>query len=269
MLADLQVTLLFYFWMIIQIVGESLPISSSGHVLLLQRYMHSMQDFWAFDYVLQGISAIIFFIYFFSTWWQLIIDKPMRISALWDYNLWVKKLVPVFLFGIIVDSITFLLWYVDIADVIRLPLFFGFMITAAALWSMQYTHEKRDVNIWSIQNGLILGFVQGCALLPGISRFGTTVATLQWLGYPRHIAFAISFLVQWPLIVAGSLVGIYSLQDSYILDLMYSASFFVTMFIAGSIAYTILYGMEKLIDKNQLWKISYYMIIPIVIALWI
>lgn len=269
MLADLQINILFYFWMMIQIVGESLPISSSGHVLLLQRYMHSMQDFWAFDYLLQGVSAIIFLIYFFSAWWQLIINKPIKFSLLLDYNIWVKKLIPVFLFGIIVDSITFLLWYADVAHAIELPLVFGFMITAFALWSIKYTHEKKDVNIWSIKNGLILGVVQGCALFPGISRFGTTVAVLQSLGYPGRIAFAISFLVQWPLIVAGSLVGIYSLRDSYILEIIYSIPFLVSMVIAGCIAYAILCGMEKIVNKKLLWKFSYYMIIPIIIALWI
>jgi undecaprenyl-diphosphatase len=272
------VIMLLYLWMIVQVIGESLPISSSGHVILLQRIMKrcgliefaAHQNLWAFDYVLQGVSAIVFLLYFFPYWWELIVRKSMRISSLLDGNVWKKNIFPVFVFGLVADSMTFLLWSCNITDWLNFSLAFGFMITATVLWNTQFMHPDKDLKMWSWENGVIVGLMQGCALLPGISRFGITIATLQWLGYPGRLAFSISFLLQWPLIVAGSFAGFYALvHDQSILQTVVTVPFLMIMALAGCISYAILYGMGKIIDKKLLWEFSYYMIIPIMVALLI
>lgn len=264
--------MLLYLWMMVQIICESLPISSSGHVALLQKILGPIsfglsQDLWAFDYVLQGVSAIIFLIYFFPYWWQLIVGKPIRISSLLDCTVWKKNILPVFIFGLVADSMTFLLWSCDITNWASFSLAFGFMITAAVLWNIQYMYPDKDVNYWSWENGVIVGLMQGAALLPGISRFGITIATLQWLGYPARIAFSISFLLQWPLIVLGAIKGFCSLQDPLVLQTMWSAPFLMVMVASGCVGYGLLYCVGKIIDKKLLWEFSYYMVVPIVIAL--
>ena len=104
-----------------QVIAESLPISSSGHIVLLHKIMNQccMQpqviiDAWAFDYFLQGVSAIIFLFYFFSSWWQLVIKKPLHISVLFSIDVWIKNILPVVFFGIAADGVTFLLWLVHV-----------------------------------------------------------------------------------------------------------------------------------------------------------
>jgi len=250
--------------MLMQVITESLPISSSGHVALLQFFFledvfSSYQSLQAFDYFLQGVSACVIFVYFFPVWWQLVIKQPLRISSLYNYDVWTKSLPRVFLFGFVADFITFMMWYFDFAHAVSFPLLFGFMITTVLLWSMQFSHEKKDIDIWSLRSAVILGCVQSIALFPGISRFGSTVAVLQWLGYPAYRAFAISFLVQWPLLVAGGIKGFLALDDPLILQMIMSFSFLLCMFIAMVIAYKLLCWIGKLIDSNQLWKFSYYM----------
>lgn len=60
-------------WILIQIIGESLPISSSGHVELAQRLFHvSLQNFENIHFLLHGPTIIILLICFFTAWWQLI-----------------------------------------------------------------------------------------------------------------------------------------------------------------------------------------------------
>ena len=195
--------MILYFWMIIQVIIESLPISSSGHVALMHKIFERYNivlpvmpgfDAGAFDDLLQGISAVVFLLYFFSYWWQLVVDRPIKISALFEIAVWKKIVTQVLVFGFAADCMTFLLWMCNIDQLVHVPLALGFIMTACALWSIQLTQEKKGVQIWSVRNGLIVGFVQGCALLPGISRFGTTFATLRWLGYRDHDAFSISFL---------------------------------------------------------------------------
>jgi len=272
--------MLLYLWMIVQVICESLPISSSGHVVLLQQIFDQYQlgsysveslqldqSLWAFDYALQGVSTVIFFLYFFPSWWKLIVNKPVHLTSLWDLNLWKSTIFSVFLFGFIADGVTFLLWGYDLAHKIDFPLSLGFLITAGSLWSIQFTREKKDINIWSLRSGLIVGFVQGCALFPGVSRFATTVAALQWLGYRGRVAFVVSFLLQWPLITAGSIKGLYCLQDSSILKSICNIPFVMALLASAFVAYSLLYCIEKIIDKDRLWKFSYYMILPTIVAL--
>ena len=131
------------------------------------------------------------------------------------------------------------------------------------------TQEKKLQSIWSYKNGCLVGCMQGLSLFPGVSRFAITITTLQWLGYSSRTAFAISFLLQWPLIVAGSIKGYAALQDQVVLDTIWSLPFCLIVLLSSVIAFVIFCLVGKMIDKNMLWKFSYYMIIPITIALTI
>ncbi|MGZ6251267.1 MAG: undecaprenyl-diphosphate phosphatase [Candidatus Chromulinivorax sp.] len=264
-----------YFWMILQIIAENLPISSSGHVALLQNYVqhasmtqNNFEQLWAFDYVVQGVNAIIFLLYFFPFWWQLIVRKPITFGALFDKNLWLDTLPRVFLFGFVADFITVLFWYIDFPSKIDFPLSLGFFITGVILWSMRYTQEKKDIDIWSIGYAILLGLAQGTALFAGISRFALTVGILQWSGYTASTAFCISFLVAWPLLAAGSLLGLYKLDSHFLLSSFFCLPFFITMLTVALISYGVLWYVGTLVEKNKLWKFFYYMIIPIIFALW-
>ena len=268
--------MLLYFWMITQIICESLPISSSGHVQLMQQiiekyFQHGyiISDLFAFDYMLQGLSASIIFCYFFPYWWQLIVKKTIAINSLYQPELWIKTVPKVFVFGCIADGITFLFWIFLKNNFFSIPLVYGFCITGIALWSLQFTHEKKDIDVWACKYAGVVGLVQGLSLLPGISRFGSTLATLQWLGYQGRVAFTISFLLQWPLIIAGCLQGFFSLHNQSIVETIMRWQFCMLSIIAGLIAYRLLDFVGICIDKKILWKFSYYMIIPTIIALYI
>ena len=152
-----------YVWMIIQVVAESLPISSSGHVALMHKIMDRffishqiVADAWAFDYLLQGVSVVVFLCFFFSAWWKLVVVKPIQFSSLCSVQVWQKNILPVLLFGIAADGMTFLLWMSQFDQFINFPLVVGFIITACALWSVQFATEKKDLNLWSIKNGFIV-----------------------------------------------------------------------------------------------------------------
>lgn len=267
-----------YLWMMIQVLVESLPISSSGHVAL----MHKLADKfnwqipqvlgaqgWAFDYILQGVSAILFLVYFFIMWWKLVINRPVKLAALVDTRVWKHIFTKVLLFGIVADAMTFLCWVMKIDERVQLPLALGFSITGLSLWSLQCAPVSKKIDIWDVQSGLLVGLVQGCALLPGISRFGTTFTALRWMGYKNDDAFAISFLIQWPLIVAGALLGLKTLIQTGLLLQILTPLLLICMTFAGITAYCLLCVVYRIIDKNVLWKFSYYMIIPVVLALMI
>lgn len=262
--------MILYLWMITQIIGENLPISSSGHVQLVLSYFDVAMPIDVmnnFDYFLQSMSALVFLCYFFSPWWHLIVGRKFAIQPLFDTDMWKHKIIPCLMFGLVADGATVVFWYVDSASKISLPLAAGFMITACMLYSMRYAQENKDIALWSLRNGLIAGAMQGFALLSGVSRFATTMATLQWLGYQRMNAFYISFLLQWPLIVLGSIKGFLSLHDPMIMQTITTMPFIISMIFAAFISYGMISWIGEIIKKNALWKFSYYMIIPTSIAL--
>lgn len=264
--------MIFYWWATVQIIAENLPISSSGHVQLLhQMFPAAIQEFGqidlqAFDYFVQGANAFIFLIYFFSAWWQLVVGQSIAIRYLFSLQVWKENILPVMLFGLVADGLTVIMWLIDMADKIAIPLYVGFFITFCALISLRYSKEHAGVQIWSYKNAAAVGFAQGCSLFPGVSRFATTLAVLQWLGYEKFIAFAISFLLQWPLLMAGSLKGMLTLYDHQILQSLLTAPFLGVMVSATFVAYAVLVAVGHMVEKNSLWKFAGYMVFPIILA---
>ncbi|MFS8507540.1 MAG: hypothetical protein LVQ75_05700, partial [Candidatus Babeliales bacterium] len=59
--------------------------------------------------------------------------------------------------------------------------------------------------------GLVVGIAQGLALLPGISRFGSTFVVGRFLGFSSMQSFQYSFLIAWPLMFAAWVKGSYDL----------------------------------------------------------
>jgi undecaprenyl-diphosphatase len=263
-----------YLWMIVQTITECLPISSSGHIFLVQKILALWTDLDIvsdqinyFDYVVQGMNGIVFGLFFFTSWWTLILNQKISLHVLYKLETF-KRLVPVLLFGIIVDGITCIFWFLNVGQYEVLPLSYGFFITAISLWSLQKSVPKKNKLLWDLQDAVGLGVVQGLSLLPGISRFCVTIAFLQWRGYKPLDAWSISFLVQWPLLIAASILGLFRLSDLFIIKTIWSLSFLISTIVVAIIAWGVLQYLKKIVASNQLWKFSYYMVIPIVGALY-
>ena len=77
-------------------------------------------------------------------------------------------------------------------------------VTGIIVWSSRYTQEKkRDLNAFQ---AFLIGIAQAFAILPGISRSGSTIVTGLWLGIPRDLAARFSFLLSSPVIFGASLL---------------------------------------------------------------
>ena len=269
-------------WIFIQIVVESLPISSSGHVMLASMILTrfgfdiSQNDYMKdVDFFLHGPTVAILLFYFFKSWWQMVFqDKSVVFTKPSSYLFkkhWWLSLVSSALFIGIVDLITAIFWWFDFSNcsVVQqcfLPI--GFSITAFILYATKYAHGEKNTD-WSFRDAVILGAVQGLSLLPGISRFASTYGACRLLcRYNAATAFSVSFLIQFPLICAGFLKGFLMIQKraDLMIKLFAFQSLFV-MFIASLVSYGLLCLVGKLIEKNKIYYFSRYMIIPICVSL--
>lgn len=264
-------------WMMMQILVESLPISSSGHVALVQRwytklgYTFPLEQIEQINFLLHGPALIIMLFYFFTTWSHMIFGKKNQFQDFGNITMYKKVVKPAIFIGI-VDIITFLFWKFEIFKIINfqnLFLTFGFFITVIMLYLTQFIQGNKEVNFrW--QHAILLGIAQSVAFLPGISRFATTFFTARCLQYSLDTSFALSFLIQFPLVLAACIKGALQIyHNDVISQQIFNFWTLLGMVALTCISYVIFCFVGKIVQQNKIWYFSVYMILPIILSILI
>ena len=256
--------LCFYVFIIIQIVAESFPISSSGHAALFSCIMsqYGMQlpavtnAVW-FNHLLHLPTALIIAIFFRRRWTWLLM-RP------WYYRAIIMKLI-----GIVGVADTITVLFYGLFKTVGLhwfPIGVGFICTMCILISLQWCPQPRK-RYSPVCIALVLGCAQGISLLPGISRFAITYVCARWLCLNAHRAFYLSWLLQWPLIFVASLHGILGLSLCGLSPELLRQSLGLVIIGATVVAW---YGLRlayRMACMHQLYKWWRYMLIPF--SLWV
>ncbi len=176
----------------IQGLTEFLPVSSTGHLIIYENFFGiSQQEFGlAFDASLHLGTLLAIIVFFFKDYLKIL-----------SRNLYLKLIIgtiPAIFLGLIfenqIESVLRQTWVVGTA----LVLFSFVLILAEKLARNIKTSEKT-----TLRDALIIGFFQSIALIPGISRSGSTISAGLFLGLKREEAARFSFLLSGP-IVAGA-----------------------------------------------------------------
>ena len=295
-----------------QIIIESLPVSSSGHVILVQRLFEKFgyfpeifADSWIIDFILHGPTIVILLFYFFKTWWNMVFGQNSI-----DFKIFLKKgawesLFRPLIFVGIADGITIAFWWSGIAQSFFITQYFlslGFMITALILYATKWASTKGmdprvkpedeeegvgtapgkhlvrhsllatagsgRASMWNFTNAVILGIAQALSLLPGISRFAFTFGAGRLVcGYQASTSFALSFLIQLPLIGAGFIKGLIAVQKyPELMTKLFAFKSLLVMVVGSLISYGLLCWIGNVIQKNKLYYFAFYMIIPIILS---
>jgi undecaprenyl-diphosphatase len=297
-----------------QIVLESFPVSSSGHMLLLEKLsdkfgvpLPNLSE--SFDYFLHGPTILILMVLFFKDWAgpvkRLLFSYPSRRSCLQPSLLRAngktktvrgeeasqrlsrtmndshKKLFRIFLKicgYVVITTIIAVFFHVIIKGFLskqgwfdsNLSLLIGFCITAGLLALLLYKDSKTDpYEKLNLKKVLIIGFVQGLALLPGISRFASVYTTTRLLNLSPRRAFQFTFLIQFPLIVAGFLLGCFKLVKTPNWTNLFSLQINLTFVFATVAAFLGLYWMQKLALNKKIGRVCFYMFIPILMLVFL
>jgi undecaprenyl-diphosphatase len=247
-----------YVWSVLQIVLESLPISSSGNVVLglyflsnFLRYPSQPIDGLEFDFLLHGPTLIVLGFYFFTPMknsFKKINMRPLAFIFFWMSVIWADILTGV--------------WYLVFKAVGKswFPLAGGFLITSFSLLSLYLLRAKKDKKIedLSVYNATVLGMVQGIALLPGLSRFGLTFVAGRYLGYSSYKSFQYSFLIQTPLLAAAFLKGVYSLYYFKNASQLLHPLFGLIILSSTVVAYYALCFVGYLVQEKKVYYFGYY-----------
>lgn len=174
---------------LIQGLTEFLPVSSSGHLVIAQQLMSSFsQPGVLFDVVLHLATALAILIYFRDQLRE--IDKNFLI-------LLALGSLPAFLVGFLFSDL------VESFFESTLVVAFGLMVTAAMNWATDQTWARRP-RVAKI-DAFFIGLAQALAIVPGISRSGSTIFAATSLGVDRKEAARFSFLLSIPAILGANI----------------------------------------------------------------
>jgi undecaprenyl-diphosphatase len=206
---------------IIQGLTEFLPVSSSGHLVLFQQLFGLKEAELFFD-VCVHLGTLLAVIVVFRQEITNIMLALTRLSSSRGSKktLWQKiesdpdlKLALLIVIGSIPTAIMGFLFR-GIADRLFASAFIvGLMLilTGLLLWITRWAAprgEKPGADRLSPQNALIIGVVQGLAIVPGISRSGSTISIGLLLGIRREAAARYSFLLSIPAIIGAGLLSL-------------------------------------------------------------
>lgn len=257
----------WYIIICVQIVLETLPVSSSGHLLLLEHFLLCFTPLTTSDLVngvlvsqemlhIMHVPTLLILALFFGFRWYNFLRYPLR---LWRY------FIAAFLFTTTADSVTILFYFLKPrVSAIYLPL--GFASTLIALASLYWCPVTKTKPL-KLNDAVIIGLVQAIALLPGISRLASVFVTTRWLGYTNRQAFEVAWMIQVPLIAAAATKGLLHLYKQHELVAFCDWHLWITIAIATLLSWYTLRLCSWLVKNNKVWWCSIYMIIPLFLSI--
>lgn len=240
---------------VLQGATEFLPVSSSGHLALAQ---HLLSDFAQpgvlFDVLLHVGTMVAVIIYFWS-------DLTGLLSSLWRRDeeasrqrfmtwLLIAGSVPTAVIGLLFKD--FFVGLFERPAVVCAML----LVTGSLLWLAERLSKAKPARKeLSLLDALVTGVVQGCAIIPGISRSGSTIAALLVRGIDGEVAARFSFLLALPAVFGAALLSLR--------DLEHVAIEAVYPFIAGTLAAMVtglfsIHLLMGIMKRRRLHWFAYY-----------
>lgn len=245
---------------LLQGLGEFLPISSSGHLLLGRMLLGLTIDespaYKMLDILLHVGTLIPVIIVFWKDWWA-ILKNPFKSKTL--LLLFIASM-PTLVFKVIFDD------FIDGCDT---GWFLGvsFLLTAIFLMVSEYVSGKMKskTDKPGFLHAIVMGCMQGVALLPGISRSGSTLAGGLLSGLDRKSAAKFSFMMSAPAIAGALLLeGKDAIENGWISDLAVVPTI-VGVIVSAVVGYLAIRFMLKLITKVSLnWFALYVAILGVI-----
>ena len=222
---------------IVQGLTEFLPVSSSGHLVLAQHLFGFTEVNPAFNVFVQG-GTVISVLFFFR-------QKLLHLSSKY-LKLIIIASFPAALAGL------FLSQYIDMIFTSLWGVTLGFALTTIiVLLSRRCPTNSQELRT---KNSFLIGLSQAAAILPGLSRSGSTITTSLLLGISPSDAFAFSFLLSIPTITGASLLSLRSIAWENTMLTNYALGFFAAT-ITGYLSLSIL---AKIIKKGKFYLFAPY-----------
>jgi undecaprenyl-diphosphatase len=196
---------------IVQGATEFLPVSSSGHLVLVPWLFNWQHGGIAFHVVLHAGTLLAVLGYFWqdlvvlvqAAWRGLVERRPFDDPLARQAWLLILASLPAAAAGLLFEDL--------VAEILETPrAVSAFLLVTAGLLliSERLARQDRETRSMSVWDALWIGVAQALALLPGISRSGSTIAGGLTRGLPRSEAARFSFLLSVPVILGGTILAL-------------------------------------------------------------
>ncbi|GAB4418392.1 MAG: undecaprenyl-diphosphatase UppP [Anaerolineae bacterium] len=240
---------------------EFLPVSSSGHLVLVPWWLNWSEPPLVFDVVVHLGTLVAVLVYFWRDWqalWRAGIHalRTRTASEPEARLLWLIAVgtVPAALAGIVLQSS----FESILSDP---PLAASFLLVTASVlvFSERASNSHRTLTDLRLPDALIIGTAQALAIFPGLSRSGSTIAAGLLRGMSRPAAARFSFLLATPIILGAGLkqgfdllVGGDHISQSLIIPLLIG---FASSLVVG---YLCVWGLLRLLQRQRLYGFAAY-----------
>lgn len=251
---------------IFQGVAEFLPISSSGHLALLQHLFDIKEGNLFFTEMLHFGTLISIFIVYFKDIMRIIYEIIILIGNILKgrrKKLTVHQRLGLFvLIGSIPTAIiglTFEDFFESLYTSI-LPIGIAFIVTGFLLFiAEKNTYQNKGIKEMTIKDSLIVGTFQGVAIIPGISRSGSTIVASLFRGLNKSLATEYSFLLALPATFGAFLLGIIDVLKNDSSSVMINTPLIIGVAISAIVGVFSIKILIKLLKNNKLHYFSYYL----------
>ena len=238
---------------LIQGLTEFLPVSSSGHLVLFQNLFGIKEAGQAFSIILHVATLIAVFVYYWKDIWALIRNPFQRTTAL-------------LIAGTLPTVVIALLFNDTFNAIFGAGMFIGFnfLFTGCILlYADSRIAGRKKIRNMSLFDAIVVGTMQGVAILPAVSRSGMTISTCLTRGMNREEAARFSFLLSIPAILGAMVLTIKDIVTGEVVlaDAMGIAPMACGFVAAAVSGYLAIRFMVDVIKKGKLKWFSVYVFI--------
>lgn len=256
---------------VVEGITEWLPISSTGHMILLNEIipLNVSQEFWnMFEVVIQLGAILAVVIIFWKQIWPFTLKNGSekngikRLVKTDIISLWGKILVaciPAAIVGLLLDNILekYLYNYVVVAAAL---IVFGVAFIVVETWNKNRTPKVDSLNDLTYKLAIIIGLFQLlAAVFPGVSRSGATIVGALLIGVSRTVAAEFTFFLAIPVMAGASLLKLlkfgfnFTAQEFIILA--------VGFIVAFAVSIVVIKFLLKFIKKHDFKVFGWYRIV--------
>ncbi|MBR3884931.1 MAG: undecaprenyl-diphosphate phosphatase [Clostridia bacterium] len=243
---------------VVQGLTEFLPVSSSGHLLFFEQVFGVTENLMFLNLFLHLATLLAVVIVYRKTILNLI-KKP--------FQAYTYKLILATLFSVI---LAFVYEFSGVDKVITKIYPFAFLLTSILLFMCHLFQKKAvafNTNEISVKNSIIVGIVQGFAVVPGLSRSGSTISSLILTGNDEKSSAEFSFLLSIPIIVGGFVLELIQLNKSGLsFESVSIGSYFLAFLLTFIVALIALKITLKILKNHKFIIFSIYTFVMFIVT---
>ncbi|WP_269714945.1 undecaprenyl-diphosphate phosphatase [Caulobacter sp. NIBR2454] len=232
-------------WLIAIVLGliegltEFIPVSSTGHLLLVGHFLGFNSTGNTFEVLIQLGAILAIISVYFTRLWSLLITAPKDPASRRFIAAIIIGVVPAVIIGVAAHDFIKTVLY-ESPTLICTTLIIGGIILLA-LDRMKFQPRYTDVTQFSLKTALIIGLCQAVALIPGVSRSGATIVGGLLLKCDKRSAAEFSFFLAMPTMAGAFAYDLYknldqlSLDDAGLIGLGFIAAFVSAVFVVRGV----------------------------------